>query len=108
MTRQSRIGRAEWPERRRSATRSVLFIGLGLSLLSCARIEPPPGGPPDTTPPQLIAMTPDSLARLPNFKGDVEFRFDEVISEGGSPNQGAGTGDLEKLIPFRRRPGCRT
>jgi hypothetical protein len=76
----------------------VLFIGIGLTLLSCARMEPPPGGPPDTTPPQLIAMKPDSFARLPNFKGDVEFRFDEVISEGGSPNQGTGTGDLEKLI----------
>ncbi|MGH7513089.1 MAG: Ig-like domain-containing protein [Gemmatimonadales bacterium] len=86
------------PERRFSAPRPVLSVGIGLSLLSCARIEPPPGGPPDTTPPQLIAMKPDSFARLPNFKGDVEFRFDEVISEGGSPSQGAGTGDLEKLI----------
>jgi hypothetical protein len=66
--------------------------------LSCARIEPPPGGAPDTTPPQLIAMKPDSFARLPNFKGEVEFRFDEVVSEGSTPNQGAGTGDLEKLI----------
>jgi hypothetical protein len=28
----------------------------------------------------------------------VEFRFDEVISEGATPNQGTGTGDLEKLI----------
>ncbi len=28
----------------------------------------------------------------------MEFRFDEVISEGGSPNQGTGTGDLEKLV----------
>jgi hypothetical protein len=28
----------------------------------------------------------------------VEFRFDEVISEGGSPNQGTGTGDLERLV----------
>jgi hypothetical protein len=79
-------------------TRSVVSAGIALSLWSCARIEPPPGGPPDTTPPQLIAMKPDSFARVPNFKGDVEFRFDEVISEGGSPSQGAGTGDLEKLI----------
>jgi Big-like domain-containing protein len=66
--------------------------------LSCARIEPPPGGPPDPTPPHLIATRPDSFARIPGFKGDVEFRFDEVISEGGSPNVGTGTGDLEKLI----------
>jgi hypothetical protein len=61
-------------------------------------MEPPPGGPPDIAPPQLIATRPESLAQLRDFKGDVEFQFDEVISEGGSPNQGAGTGDLEKLV----------
>lgn len=69
-----------------------------MTALSCARIEPPPGGPPDPTPPRLIATRPDSFARIPGFKGDVEFRFDEVISEGGSPNEGTGTGDLEKLV----------
>jgi hypothetical protein len=61
-------------------------------------MEPPPGGPPDVAPPQLLATRPESLARVPDFKGDVEFQFDEVISEGGSPNQGTGTGDLEKLV----------
>ena len=35
---------------------------------------------------------------MPGFKGDAEFKFDEVLSEGGSPNQGTGTGDLEKLV----------
>jgi hypothetical protein len=49
-------------------------------------------------PPQLLATRPESLARLPGFKGDVEFQFDEVVSEGASPSQGAGTGDLEKLV----------
>jgi Bacterial Ig-like domain len=67
-------------------------------LLACARMEPPPGGPPDAAPPRLLAITPDSFASLPEFDGDVEFLFDEVISEGGSPSQGAGTGDLEKLV----------
>ena len=43
-------------------------------------------------------FTPDSFAQIPGFKGNVEFRFDEVISEGGSPNAGTGTGDLEKLV----------
>jgi Bacterial Ig-like domain len=66
--------------------------------VSCARIEPPPGGPPDPTPPHLIATRPDSFAQIPGFKGNVEFRFDEVISEGGTPNQGTGTGELEKLV----------
>jgi hypothetical protein len=43
-------------------------------------------------------MKPDSFARIPNFKGDAEFRFDEVVSEGGTPSEGTGTSDLEKLI----------
>jgi hypothetical protein len=78
-----------------------------LLLAACARIEPPPGGPPDDAPPRLVAIFPDSMARLPDFKGDVEFRFDEVISEGGTPSTGGGTGDLEKLVilsPTNRVP----
>lgn len=71
---------------------------ISAALISCARIEPPPGGPPDPTPPQLVATRPDSFAQLPGFKGNVEFRFDEVISEGGTPNRGEGTGGLEKLV----------
>jgi carboxypeptidase family protein/Big-like domain-containing protein len=69
-----------------------------LSALSCARMEPPPGGPPDPAPPHLIATRPDSLAVLRNFRGVAEFQFDEVISEGGTANRGEGTGGLEKLI----------
>ncbi len=68
------------------------------ALLGCARIEPPPGGPPDAEPPRIIAMAPDSLARLPDFDGEVEFRFDEVVSEGAAASQGTGTGELERLV----------
>jgi hypothetical protein len=68
------------------------------ALLSCARIEPPPGGPPDREPPRLIATRPDSFAVLRAFRGVAEFQFDEVISEGGTPNRGEGTGGLEKLV----------
>lgn len=71
---------------------------VALLSLACAKIEPPPGGPPDFTPPSLMATRPESLAQLSKFSGEVEFRFDEVISEGGSPSQGLGTGDLEKLV----------
>lgn len=82
----------------RRAGLAVLSAFIGLLAVSCARIEPPPGGPPDVTPPQLISIKPDSLAQIPNFKGEVEFQFDQVVSEGSTPNQGAGNGDLEKLI----------
>ena len=61
-------------------------------------MQPPPGGPTDNTPPRIVAVRPDSLAVLPRFAGDVEFQFDEVVSEGASPNFGLGTGDLEKLV----------
>ncbi len=77
------------------------------ALPACARMEPPPGGPPDPAPPRLIATRPDSFARLPKFDGSAEFVFDEVVSEGGAPNRGEGTGGLEKLVilsPSNRIP----
>ncbi len=77
---------------------AAAVAAVAVAAVSCARIEPPPGGPPDPTPPHLIATRPDSFAQIPGFRGNVEFRFDEVVSEGGTPNQGTGTGDLEKLV----------
>jgi hypothetical protein len=68
------------------------------AVLGCARIAPPPGGPPDRLAPDLLATRPDSLGSYPGFEGDVEFQFDEVVSEGGQPNFGLGTGDLERLV----------
>ena len=50
------------------------------------------------------------MAILPDFKGDVVFRFNKVVTEGSSPSQGLGTGDLEKLVilsPARRTPVVR-
>lgn len=86
------------------------IASLTLLSLACARMEPPPGGPPDAAPPLLVATVPDSFLVLPDFDGDVEFWFSEVISEGGSPSQGAGTGDLERLVilsPTSRVPEVR-
>lgn len=72
----------------------MLLVGLA----ACARIAAPPGGPPDTRAPALLGTLPDSLSVLPDFDDAVEFRFDEVVSEGGQANFGLGTGDLERLI----------
>ena len=83
---------------------------IALGIIACAKIEPPPGGPPDPLPPGLVATIPDSMAVLPDFSGDVEFIFNETVSEGGSPNMGLGTGDLEKLIilsPSEKVPSVR-
>lgn len=72
---------------------SVLVLGI-----ACANIQPPPGGPIDKTPPTLVSTYPDSMTVQSDFRGNVEFRFNEVVSEGSSPNLGLGTGDLERLI----------
>jgi hypothetical protein len=84
------------PVTRAPASRFATLVVLLLP--ACARMGAPPGGPADKAPPKLIGTVPESTAAYPGWKSDVEFRFDEVISEGGSPNIGTGTGDLEKLI----------
>ncbi|HEU5357525.1 MAG TPA: Ig-like domain-containing protein [Gemmatimonadales bacterium] len=82
-----------------------------LALLSaCARIAPPPGGPPDLKPPVIVSTVPESTAVLPDFKGDVEFIFDETVSEGTSADFGLGTGSLERLVllsPTTKQPVVR-
>lgn len=69
-----------------------------LVALACARMAPPPGGPPDTTEPVVTARRPDSSTVLPDYRGDAEFIFDGIISEGSAPNYGLGTGTLEALV----------
>jgi hypothetical protein len=78
--------------------RSLAGAALALSLIACARIGAPPGGPPDKLPPQLISTHPDSLIVDPDWKGDVELQFNETLTEGGTPSLGSGTSDLERLI----------
>lgn len=80
------------------ALRALSALSAFGALVACAKIEPPPGGPPDTKPPILVSITPESLSVNPGFDGNVNFIFSEVVSEGGSPSQGYGTGDLEKLV----------
>lgn len=77
------------------AARRLLLAAV---LAGCARMGPPPGGPPDFKPPVLLATTPESLAVVPDFDGWVSFDFNEVISEGGTPNFGTGRGALEQLV----------
>lgn len=50
---------------------------------ACAHVEAPPGGDPDTEPPQLESTRPDTFARLRSHVGPVVFVFDETISEKG-------------------------
>ena len=79
--------------------KSTAAVALSLlALAACARIGSPAGGPEDKVPPVLLSTVPESVGVYPDWRQNAEFRFDEIISEGGSPNQGLGTGDLEKLI----------
>jgi hypothetical protein len=75
----------------------VVAIGLGF-VIACARIGSPPGGPEDKVAPKLLATVPESTGSYPQWNRDVEFQFDEVISEGSQANMGIGTGDLERLV----------
>lgn len=54
--------------------------------LGCAGAAPPPGGPEDHAPPQLVHVTPDTNAV--NVKAEnVTFQFDETINDRGSGAQ---------------------
>jgi len=68
------------------------------AVLACAKMAPPPGGPTDHIPPILLSTVPESVGVYPTWDKDVEFRFDEIVSEGSTPSMGLGTGDLERLI----------
>ncbi|RYF83254.1 MAG: hypothetical protein EON98_10495, partial [Chitinophagaceae bacterium] len=60
----------------------LIVVGTYVSTLStgCANIIPPSGGPRDSLPPELLAVTPrDSTL---NFRGDrITFTFDEYIDD---------------------------
>ena len=61
----------------------------------------PPGGPPDSTPPHIVAVEPDSGALLPDWKGDAVVQFDEVIDEmasGATPTPGGPIAGLAAQI----------
>lgn len=60
-------------------------------------MTPPPGGPPDSTPPHIVVVRPESGAVLADVKGDAMIRFDELIDEMGGLPGGKGGGTLTGL-----------
>jgi hypothetical protein len=58
----------------------VAAAGAALAM-ACAYAGDPPGGPPDTTPPKVLAFAPESGAVLASPPSRVVIQFDEVISE---------------------------
>src|SRR2546430_12310289 len=59
----------------------LVVAALGAGGAACARQGEPPGGPPHTTPPQIVRVMPESGAVVPGWKGDAVIEFDEVIDE---------------------------
>jgi hypothetical protein len=48
---------------------------------ACASVGDPPGGPPDTAPPKIVSVKPESGAVVPSLKDAIVIQFDEVIDE---------------------------
>ena len=64
----------------------IASVIVAAGALGCAGAAPPPGGPEDHAPPQLVRVTPDTSAV--NVKEEnVTFFFDETINDRGSGAQ---------------------
>ncbi|MEO7456131.1 MAG: Ig-like domain-containing protein [Gemmatimonadaceae bacterium] len=68
------------------------LIYLTAFLAACASASPPPGGPEDKEPPQLLKVTPDTNAVNVHDKY-VTFQFDETIND-----RGTGAQDLQNFF----------
>ncbi|HEV8215711.1 MAG TPA: Ig-like domain-containing protein [Gemmatimonadaceae bacterium] len=66
---------------------------------ACASAGPPPGGPEDHSPPQIVRLTPDSGQVNARVK-DVQFQFDEVVSDRPS-----GATSLDRMFLISPRNG---
>jgi hypothetical protein len=61
--------------------RHLIAPAVGFAVVAaCASAGAPPGGPEDHAPPQIIKITPDS-GKTDVHPKEVEFRFDEVVSD---------------------------
>src|SRR2546427_7543188 len=100
----------------RRPRRQAQITGLLLALLltgaweasgGCASVGTPPGGPPDSAPPRILHVQPESGAVVPNYSGDVVIQFDETVEEMAG---GGATGGLSRqglLLPGAGPPKTR-
>ncbi|MGH7615627.1 MAG: Ig-like domain-containing protein [Gemmatimonadaceae bacterium] len=62
------------------AARVAAAVSLAATATTCASAGTPPGGPEDHAPPEILSITPDSGETNVKLK-NVEFKFDEVVSD---------------------------
>ncbi len=62
-----------------AGVRALILFAL-LLLASCAKDMPPPGGPPDKTPPEILATTPAPGATLVDRSAPITVEFSERIN----------------------------
>src|ERR1043166_7680331 len=102
------------PSRRRGIwfARPRSFAALRMTVLllasGCASVAPPPGGPEDHAPPEIIAISIDTNAI--NVKATkIDVAFDEVIGEHpvgvGATTGSSGAPTLESVVQFSPRTG---
>jgi hypothetical protein len=73
---------APGPGRRPAVVTALAGLGLA-ALAGCAEIGPPPGGPPDTTPPYVLAARPESLATRIDPASEFAITFSEKVDRRG-------------------------
>jgi hypothetical protein len=84
-----------------------LIALLAAGVIGCASASPPPGGPEDLAPPQLVRFTPDTNA-LNVTDRNASFYFDETINDRGSGQQEVGNfflvspSDGEPVVSWHR------
>jgi uncharacterized protein (DUF2141 family) len=59
---------------------SLLLLAAGYCLLSCAKEGMPPGGPEDTTPPEVVAVSPSAGATGISLDSEIQITFSERMT----------------------------
>ncbi len=77
-----------------------LFCIILLFIYNCASIKPPPGGPVDETPPQILEVTPPS-GTTNLVSGKITIKFSEYMDETSFKNNIKVYPRLEKSIEYK-------
>jgi hypothetical protein len=88
-----------------SGSGRTLPLALALTLVGCASVGRPPGGPIDTDPPEVVAASIDTNA-VGVKASKLEIRFNEVIAERPAVSGGPGSPvTLEAIVLVSPRTG---